>query len=65
MKKEYLAPALLVVEVQMEQSMLQAVSPFTSVSTNADLNYGGGSSNQAARVKERGDYNVWNDDWSE
>ena len=61
MKKEYLAPALLVVEVQMEQSMLQAVSPFTSVSTNADLNYGGGS-NQAARVK-RDCYNVWDDDW--
>ena len=33
-----------------------------TLSGNANMNYGGGS-NQAARVKERGDYNVWDDDW--
>ena len=50
-----------VVRVAAHGHLLNGGSVHT-LSGNADLNYGGGN-NQAARIKERGDYNVWDDDW--
>ena len=61
MKKSYLKPEQRVVKIQ--QHSIICSSPLTSISNNAELNYGGGS-NQSARVK-RDCYNVWDDDWSE
>ena len=62
-KNMYVQPATTVVSVATETLIAQTVQNVQSNATG--INYGGGSSNQAARVKERGDYNVWNDDWSE
>ena len=61
MKKNYQQPETLVVHIQ--HQCIICNSPLNSVSTNADLTYGGGS-NQAARVKQN-NYSVWDDDWSE
>ena len=61
MKKKYMKPEQRVVKIQ--QQCIICVSQLSSVSSNADLNYGGGS-NQAARVKQNA-YSVWDDDWSE
>ena len=54
-------PAQRVVKIQPQ--CIICVSPVTTVSNNADLNYGGGN-NEAARVKQNA-YSVWDDDWSE
>ena len=64
MKKNYMKPETTVVSVASHGHILDGASPVTSISSNATMNYGGGS-NSSARVKERGDYNVWDDDWSE
>ena len=61
MKKEYMKPEQRVVKIQ--HQCIICVSPVTTVSNNADLNYGGGN-NEAARVKQNA-YSVWDDDWSE
>ena len=64
MKKNYVAPALLIVEVQMEQSLLTVVSAGAqNLSGNVFNQQSIGGSNQAARVK-RDCYNVWDDDWA-
>lgn len=63
MKKNYVAPALLIVEVQMEQSLLTVGSPVQSLGGNVFNQQSIGGSNQAARVK-RDCYNVWDDDWA-
>lgn len=62
MKKNYVAPALLIVEVQMEQSLL-APSSLQSLGGSVFNQQSIGGSNQAARVK-RDCYNVWDDDWA-
>lgn len=64
MKKNYIQPATTVVRVAVHGHILDG-SPVRSVSSgNVGLNYGGGS-NQASRVKEQDNYNVWDDDWSQ
>lgn len=62
MKKNYVAPALLIVEVQMEQSLLAPTS-LQSLGGNVFNQQSIGGSNQSARVK-RDCYNVWDDDWA-
>ena len=49
-----------VVSVATETLIAETVQNVQSNATN--MNYGGGN-NGNARVKERGDYNVWDDDW--
>ena len=55
-----------VVKVQQKTALL--INSVTSVSTNLSdgdaIIYNGGGSNVDARVKQGGDYNVWDDDWS-
>ena len=63
MKKNYLKPTTLVVSVTAHGHILDGGSPVRTISSNTDVNYGGGS-NSSARVKDQGAYNVWNDDWS-
>ena len=62
MKKNYVKPTTLVVEIQIESQLLNQ-SEIHGVSTNdgVDISYGGGS-NQAARVKSNA---VDWDDWGE
>ena len=62
MKKNYMKPEQRMVVLQHRTMLLQA-SPVTSVSNNAEMNYGGGSTG-SARVKEN-NYNVWDDNWAE
>ena len=59
----YVQPATTVVSMATETLIAQTVQGVQSNATG--IKYGGGSSNQAARVKESVDYNVWNDNWSE
>ena len=59
MKKMYQSPTMNVVEIEVTQMMANSV---TSVSSDTDITYGGGSST-AARVKTN--TVDWNDDWSE
>lgn len=67
MKRDYLKPTTLVVELRHKTCLLQ--SSVTRVSTNLTsgdaIIYNGQGSSVDARVKEGGDYNVWDDDWSE
>ena len=60
MKKKYMKPTMMVVTLQ-QQSIICA-SDVTSVSGNADLNYGGGGSG-TARSRSHGGSD-W-DDWDE
>jgi len=62
MKKNYLTPVLSAVNVAAHGHILDGGSPVHTFNNNAEMNYGGGSTN-AARVKQD-DYNVWNDDWN-
>lgn len=59
MKKMYQSPTMNVVEIEVTQMIANSV---TSVSSNTDITYGGGSST-AARVKTN--TVDWDDDWSE
>ena len=59
--KNYIQPMTTVVSVAAHGHILDGASPVTSVSNNAEMNYGGGN-NGNARVKENS-YNVWDDDW--
>ncbi len=59
MKKMYQSPTMNVVEIEVTQMMANSV---TSVSSDTDITYGGGSST-AARVKTN--TVDWDDDWSE
>lgn len=62
-KKTYMKPTIRTVQIQHWQAMLQS-SPVTSINSgDTGIKYGG-VSNGAARVKQ-GDYDVWDDDWSE
>jgi len=61
MKKTYQKPEVKAVRVQHTRMLCN--SPVTNISSNANINYGGGSNTEAARVKQN-DYNVWNDDWN-
>lgn len=47
--------------VQVESAIMISQS-INRISSNANLNYGGGASG-SARVKENHSYNVWDDDW--
>ncbi|MBO4826991.1 MAG: hypothetical protein J5506_07150 [Prevotella sp.] len=64
MKKIYQQPTLCNVSVAAHGHILDGGSHVVNFSSNAEMNYGGGS-NQAARVKDNGGYNVWDDDWNE
>lgn len=59
MKKMYQSPTMNVVEIEVTQMIANSV---TSVSSDTDITYGGGSST-AARVKTN--TVDWDDDWSE
>ena len=58
MKKIYQTPATIIVKVR--PSTMMAVSGF-----NATLDNNFNGDGEDALVKERSDYSVWNDDWSE
>ena len=60
-KKIYQRPEMNVVRVH---HALMLCTSLNSVAGNADMNYGGGSSSEAARVKQN-DYSVWDDAWNE
>lgn len=59
MKKMYQSPTMNVVEIEVTQMMANSV---TSVSSDTDITYSGGSTT-AARVKTN--TVDWDDDWSE
>ncbi len=59
MKKKYLNPGMTFVQVESTIMISQSIN---RISSNANLNYGGGASG-SARVKENHSYNVWDDDW--
>lgn len=62
MKKHYLNPETCIVKV--DGTNMIAKSPMSKVSSNTNLQYGGGN-NGSARVKDATEvYDVWNDDWS-
>ena len=62
MKKNYLIPEMCIVKV--DGTNMIAKSPMSKVSSNTNLQYGGGN-NGSARVKDATEvYDVWNDDWS-
>ena len=67
MKQVYLQPTMTVVKVQQKTALL--INSVTRVSTNLTsgdaIIYNGQGSSVDARVKEGGDYSVWDDDWSE
>lgn len=44
------------------ESAIMISQSINRISSNANLNYGGGASG-SARVKENRSYNVWDDDW--
>ena len=61
-KKHYLNPETCIVKV--DGTNMIAQSPMSRVSSNTNLQYGGGN-NGSARVKDGTDtYDVWDDDWS-
>ena len=62
MKKNYQAPVLCIVSVAAHGHILDNGSPVRTISSNAELGYGGGSAG-TARTKDQGAYNVWDDDW--
>ena len=68
MKKVYLQPTMTVVKLQQKTALLQS-SSVHSLSTNLTdgdaIIYNGQGSSDDARVKQGGDYNVWDDNWSE
>jgi len=59
MKKKYLNPEMTFVQAESAIMISQSIN---RISSNANLNYGGGAS-ESARVKENRSYNVWDDDW--
>ena len=62
MKKQYLNPEISVVKV--DGTNMIATSTVSRVSSNTNLQYGGGN-NGSARVKDATEvYDVWDDDWS-
>ena len=50
MKKNYIKPITTVVRIESETQLLSGSQPVSAVESNADISYGGGST-QAARVK--------------
>lgn len=63
MKKNYLLPTSSVVRIQQQRIICTSQSgAISGLSSNAELNYGGGNS-VSARVREQSSYNVWDDDW--
>ena len=65
-KKVYQQPTMTVVALRSKSCLLQ--SSVNRVSTNLTdgdaIIYSGEGSSVDARVKQGGDYNVWDDDWS-
>lgn len=61
MKKKYMAPAMTLVRIQHASLICQSI---TTMESNVELHYRGGSSTEESRVKLN-NYNVWDDDWSE
>ena len=62
MNKKYLNPEMCIVKVDGTNMIANSIQRVQS-STGVDINYGGGNDG-AARVKEQGVYDVWDDDWS-
>lgn len=61
MKKSYLSPELIIVQLQHQGLLMLSVG---EVQSNADVNYGGASSNNEdgiIRSKESG--NIWDEEW--
>jgi len=59
MKTIYQKPAIEVEDLQQSDIICY------STRSNADITGGNEGSTQYARVKEHGDYNIWNDIWNE
>lgn len=59
MKKKYLKPITTIIRIETESQLLSACNGVSAVDGNADISYGGGST-QAARVKAN---SVEWDDW--
>ena len=66
MKKNYQQPALVSISVAAHGHILSGSDGVAKIGGNTNMNYGGGSSTEVARVKDATDvYDVWDDDWSE
>ena len=66
MKRDYLKPTMRVVKLQHSSLICQSVHSLSTNLTDGDaIIYNGDGSNVDARVKQGGDYNVWDDNWSE
>ena len=59
MKKNYVKPAMQVVEMAVQQMLAVSGDKATGISGNSGLGWGGGS-NQAGRSRESDD---WDDEW--
>ena len=59
MKKNYVKPAMQVVEMAVQQMLAASGDKATGISGNSGLGFGGGS-NGAARGRESDD---WDDEW--
>ena len=61
MKKTYLIPTAFVVRIQHQGLLMESV---TKASTNADVGYGGASTNNTGgEVRTKESVNVWDEDW--
>jgi hypothetical protein len=65
-KKVYQQPTMTVVKLQQKTALLSDSVHSLSTNLTGDdaINYNGQGSNGDARVKQGGEYNVWDDDWS-
>ena len=62
MKKKYMKPTMMVVTLQ-QQSIICA-SDVTSVSSDADIDFGGGGGSEPARARSYGGID-WDDEWDD
>lgn len=61
MKKTYLIPTAFVVRIQHQGLLMESVKNTT---TNADVGYGGASTNNTGgEVRTKESVNVWDEDW--
>ena len=60
MKKTYLQPTMMVVRLQ-QQSIICASNDVSRVSSNVDMDYGGGGSDPARARQHSG--TDWDDEW--
>ena len=61
-KQEYLKPTMMVVKLQ-QQSIICASNDVSRVSSNVDMDYGGGG-NDPARARQHTGFD-WDDEWDE